>query len=138
MSSVGSTSSYVSFRGEDGVDLNDALDMLYKDIQQNLNLSQCSVRNMARLREDDEFKDCVPIHFAVLDYVDILNELFNELKKVSSDVLGKPPKDLKDWYKEECLKRKELIKKQKEEKKEEQKQMKDVEKQMKGLEIIKE
>jgi len=82
MSSVGSTSSYVSFRGEDGVDLNDALDMLYKDIQQNLNLSQCSVRNMARLREDDEFKDCVPIHFAVLDYVDILNELFNELKKV--------------------------------------------------------
>jgi ATP-dependent protease HslVU (ClpYQ) peptidase subunit len=138
MSSVGSTSSYVSFRGEDGVDLNDALDMLYKDIQQNLNLSQCSVRNMARLREDDEFKDCVPIHFAVLDYVDILNELFNELKKVSSDVLGKTPKDLKDWYKEECLKRKELIKKQKEEKKEEQKQMKDMEKQMKGLEIIKE
>jgi len=115
MSSVGSCASYVSFRGQDEVDLNDVLDELYRDIQHNLNASQCSVRNMARLREDDEFRDCVPIHFAVLDYVDILTGLFNELKQVSKDVLGKPPKDDKEWYKKECENRKERIKRAKEE-----------------------
>ena len=58
MSSVGSCASYVSFRGDDGVDLNECLDELYRDIQSNLNDSQCSVRTMARLKEDDDFKEC--------------------------------------------------------------------------------
>ena len=111
MSSIGSSSSTViSFRGEDGVDLDQALaDELHREIQSNLNDSQCSVREMSRLREDDEFKDCVPIHLAILDYCDVLTGLFSELTQVSKDVLGKPGKDDKEWYKEKCDKRKEKI-----------------------------
>jgi len=138
MSSVGSCSSFVSFRGEEGIDLNDCLDQLYRDIQKNLNESQCSVRNMARLKEDDDFRECVPIHFAVLDYVDILSGLFTELAAVSKDVLGKPGKDDKDWYKKECDLRKQRIKKQKEDAKKSKDEEKELLKKTKQLEVINE
>ena len=138
MSSVGSCASYVSFRGEDGVDLDEALDELYREIQHNLNHSQVSVREMARLKEDDDFKDCVPIHFAVLDYCDVLSGLFNELKQVSKDVLGKPAKDDKDWYKNQCDERKERIKKAKDDAREEAKKEKELIAKAKQLAIINE
>jgi hypothetical protein len=137
MSSVGSCSSFVSFRGEEEVDLNDCLDQLYRDIQKNLNESQCSVRSMARLKEDDEFRDCVPIHFAVLDYVDILSGLFNELAQVSKDVLGKPGKDDKEWFKKECDLRKDRIKKMRDEAKKLRDEARLIKK-TKELEVIKE
>ena len=139
MSSVGSScSTVVSFRGEDGVDLDQALDELYREIQHNLNHSQVSVREMARLKEDDDFKDCVPIHFAVLDYVDVLTDLFSELKQVSKDVLGKPGKDDKDEYKKMCDARKERIKKAKDDAREEAKKEKQLIAKAKQLAIIKE
>jgi len=138
MSSVGSCASYVSFRGEDGVDLDEALDELYREIQHNLNHSQVSVREMARLKEDDDFKDCVPIHFAVLDYCDVLSGLFNELKQVSKDVLGKPAKDDKDWYKNQCDERKGRIKKAKDDAREEAKKEKELIAKAKQLAIINE
>ena len=138
MSSVGSCASYVSFRGEDGVDLDEALDELYREIQHNLNHSQVSVREMARLKEDDDFKDCVPIHFAVLDYCDVLSGLFNELKQVSKDVLGKPAKDDKDWYKNQCDERKGRIKKAKDDAREKAKKEKELIAKAKQLAIINE
>ena len=136
MSSVGSCASVVSFRGEDGVDLNDCLDELYREIQSNLNDSQCSVRTMARLKEDDEFKECVPIHFAVLHYVNVLTDLFNELKQVSKDVLGRPGKEDKDWYKKQCDERKERIAKAKADAKKQAAEAKELMKNAKKLNII--
>ena len=136
MSSVGSCASVVSFRGEDGVDLNDCLDELYREIQSNLNDSQCSVRTMARIKEDDEFKECVPIHFAVLHYVDVLTDLFNELKQVSKDVLGRPGKEDKDWYKKQCDERKERIAKAKADAKKQVAEAKELMKKAKKLNII--
>jgi hypothetical protein len=136
MSSVGSCASVVSFRGEDGVDLNDCLDELYREIQSNLNDSQCSVRTMARLKEDDEFKECVPIHFAVLHYVNVLTDLFNELKQVSKDVLGRPGKEDKDWYKKQCDERKERIAKAKADAKKQAAEAKELMKKAKKLNII--
>jgi len=139
MSSIGSScSTIISFRGEEEVDLDQALDSVYHDIQQNLNHSQCSVREMARLQDDDLFRDCVPIHFAILDYVDVLSGLFDELKQVSKDVLGKPGKDDRDWYKEECKKRKDLQKMEKDKIKKEADAQKEALKQLKQLDIIKE
>jgi|GEM_PF-5192803 len=139
MSSVGSScSTFVSFRGEDGVDLDQALDELYREIQTNLNHSQCSVREMARLNEDDLFRDCVPVHFGILDYVDVLSGLFNELTQVSKEVLGKPGKSDRDWYKAQCDERKERIAKAKAEAKEEAKKEKELMKKAKELEIINE
>ena len=120
---------------DDEVDLAQALDQLYREIQQNLNHSQVSVREMSRLADDDEFKDCVPIHFAVLDYCDVLSGLFGELTQVSKDVLGKPGKDDKDWFKNQCDERKERIAKVKAEAKEEAKKEKELLKQVKLLGI---
>ena len=80
MSSIGSaTSTIISYGGEE-VELSDALDELYKDIQQNLNHSQCSIRELARLREDDDFRDCICVDFAIQDYVEHLTTLFSEQK----------------------------------------------------------
>ena len=139
MSSVGSScSTFVSFRGDDGVDLDQALDELYREIQNNLNHSQVTVREMARLKEDEEFFECVPIHFAVLDYCDVLSGLFNELKEVSKDVLGKPGKNDRDWFKKQCDERKERIKKAKDDAREEAKKEKELMKKVKELQIIKE
>ena len=136
MSSVGSScSTMISFRGEDGVDLDQALDELYREIQNNLNDSQCSVREMARLREDDEFMDCVPIHFAILDYAEVLTGLFAELKQVSKDVLGKPDKDDKETFKKMCDDRKTRIAKARAEAKKLEKQEKELIKQVKLLGI---
>ena len=75
------------------------MDELYKDVQQNLNNSQCSVRELARLTEDDDYIECLNVHWTVCQYVDILSELFKELKDVSKQVLGPCPKDLKDEVK---------------------------------------
>ena len=139
MSSVGSScSTFVSFRGDEEVDLDQALDQLYREIQSNLNHSQVSVREMSRLSEDDEFIECVPIHFAVLDYVDALTGLFSELKEVSKDVLGKPGKDDKDEYKKMCDARKERIKKAKDDAKKQASDETQLMKKVKELQIIKE
>ena len=139
MSSIGSaTSTVISYGGEE-VDLDTALSDLYKSIQQNLNHSQCSVREMARLREDDLFFDCLPIHFAICDYVDILNDLFKQLLDISSQVLGKPNKDEKEDYKKAIEERKERKKKEKEHAKQEAKQAKEKElKEQEKLKSIKE
>jgi len=128
----------VSFRGDEEVDLDQALDQLYREIQSNLNHSQVSVREMSRLSEDDEFIECVPIHFAVLDYVDALTGLFSELKEVSKDVLGKPGKDDKDEYKKMCDARKERIKKAKDDAKKQASDETQLMKKVKELQIIKE
>ena len=98
--------------------------------------SQCSVRTMARLKEDDEFKECMPIHFAVLHYVNVLTDLFNELKQVSKDVLGRPGKEDKDWYKKQCDERKERIAKAKADAKKQAAEAKELMKKAKKLNII--
>jgi hypothetical protein len=99
MSSIGSCTSFVSFRGDCEIDLETCLDELYKDVQQNLNNSQCSVRELARLTEDDDYIECLGVHWAVVDYVDVLADLFKELKEVSKQVLGPCPKQLREEVK---------------------------------------
>ena len=134
MSSVGSCASFVSFRGGDEIDLETCLDELYKDVQQNLNNSQCSVRELARLTEDDDYIECLQVHYSVCDYVDILSELFKELKDVSKQVLGPCPKDLKDEVKKLTTDRKARLLKAKDDAKKE----KDLIKQAEKLKIIQE
>lgn len=130
MSSVGSTTStIVSFRGNEDMELEDALDELYRDIQHNLNHSQCVVRQLAACPEQDcDFLEAVTIQFQLEDYVDILLELFSELKDISKQTLGKPPVEHKEEYKKMVNDRKEKLKKEKDEQKELVKQMKVLEK----------
>lgn len=116
MSSIGSTTStLISFRGEDEVDLNDALDTLFKELQDNLNHCHCSVRLLAQCEERNEtFMEAAGYDFEIQDYVDVLLSLFKELKSVSKQTLGKPPANLKEEYKQMCEKRKEDKKREKE------------------------
>jgi hypothetical protein len=66
----------------------------------------------------------------------VLTGLFDELKLVSKDVLGKPDKSNKEWYKKQCDDRKESIKKMKADQKEEEKKEKELLKKAKSLGII--
>ena len=106
MSVCSNSSSIVSFRGNDEIDLESCLDTLYRDIQKNLNYSQNSIRELARGCEDDNFIENVKVHFELLDYVELLEDLFSELKDVSKQVLGKPEADEKVAYKKMCDDRK--------------------------------
>jgi hypothetical protein len=132
MSSIGSNAStIVSFRGEE-IELDEALDALYREIQTNLNRSQCAVRSLACCEErNDTFLEAVGIYFEIDDHVESLFDLFRELQTVSKQCLGKPPKDLKDEYKKLCDDRKASKKQQKDEAKELQK----LQKQVKLMEI---
>ena len=112
MSSISSsTSTIISFRGDDGVDLDEALRVLYTEIQQNLNYSQCSIRQLAIVEEQDsDFIEAANIYFELDDYVDTLLDLFSELKMVSKQCLGKPPQEFKEEYNKMCNDRKEAKK----------------------------
>jgi hypothetical protein len=135
MSSVGSNSSVVSFRGNDEVDLDEALRELYSDLQSNLNSSQCTIRTLSLCEErSDTFIEAVCIYHELNDFIDVLMELFDELKDVSLQCLGPCPKEHKIEFKALVDARKEKKKKEKDDKKLMMKQLKELEK----LEKIKE
>jgi hypothetical protein len=112
MSSIGSTcSSMVSFRGEDEVDVSEALDVLFKEMQENLNGCHCSVRQLAMSEERaDTYMEAAEHHFAIEDYANVLTVLFKELKSVSKQVLGTCPSQYKDEFKALQEKRKQAKK----------------------------
>jgi hypothetical protein len=98
MSSVGSNTSSIAFRGEE-IDLSDALDLLFKDLQENLNHCHCAVRQLAQCEDRaDTYLEAAEFDFQIQDFVDELSGLFKELKHVSKDVLGKPPPEYKNLY----------------------------------------
>jgi hypothetical protein len=125
MSSVGSsTSTIVSFRGSE-MELDEALDQLYRSIQEQLNYSQCSIRQLACSSEqDDDFLEATKIHFELDDHVLSLLAMFKELQSVSKQCLGPCPKNLKEEYKKMCDDRTSEKKKEKANLKEMEKQMK--------------
>ncbi len=131
MSSIGSsTSTIASFRGDDGVDLDEALRVLYTEIQQNLNYSQCSIRQLAICGEQDsDFIEAANIYFELDDYADTLLDLFSELKAVSKQCLGKPPPECKEQYAK-------MLNDRKEAKKQAKQQAKEAEKKIKMMDII--
>ena len=132
MSISSSTSTIISFRGDDEVDLDTALNELYGEMQQQLNYSQCAIRQLAACPEQDgDFIEAVKIYFELDDYVEQLLSLFKELQGVSKQCLGKCPKDLKLEYDKMVSDRKERKKREKEE-------AKQLAKQIKSMEIINE
>jgi hypothetical protein len=125
MSSVGSTTStIISFRGSE-MELDEALDALYSEIQQQLNHSQCSIRSLACCEErNDTFIEAVGIYHELDDHVLALLDMFKELQNVSKQCLGPVPKEHKDEYKKMTEDRKARKKKEKDDMKLLEKQMK--------------
>lgn len=103
-----SNATSISFRGEE-VDVSEALDVLFRDIQEQLNHCHCAVRQLAQCEERaDTFMEAAEYDFEIQDFVTSLVDLFKELKTVSKDVLGKVPAEYKDEYKMNVEKRKKL------------------------------
>ena len=114
MSTTSSASTIVSFRGEE-LELEQALDKLYRDIQENLNISQCSVRQLAVIPEqDDDFLEAAKVYLDIEGYVEMLLKLFKELRAVSKQVLGPCPKELKVEFADLLAQRKEEAAQEKE------------------------
>ena len=117
MSVCSNSSSIVSFRGEE-IDVNDALDTLFKDLQQKLNYCHSTVRTLVMSEDRDESYIETAAHvWEIEDYTDVLDELFGELRTVAKEILGKCPADEKEEFKKLSDKRKEEKKRAKEAKK---------------------
>ena len=117
MSVCSNSSSIVSFRGEE-IDVNDALDTLFKDLQQKLNYCHSTVRTLVMSEDRDENYIETAAHvWEIEDYTDVLDELFGELRTVAKEILGKCPADEKEEFKKISDKRKEDKKRAKEAKK---------------------
>ena len=97
----------VSVFGEEVI-LEKAIDDIFIKIQDNINNTHCSVRNMCMdLERDNDFKISYEHHDTICTYVDDLAMLFKELKSVSSQVLGKPDTtEDKQWLKEKIERKK--------------------------------
>lgn len=132
MSQMSTASSIVSFRDEE-IEFDEAIDELFKEIQQNFNNIHATIRNLA-MSEDrcDTYQEKLDIHFSIIDYIETVNESFDELNGVSKQVVGKPVGDEEKKY------LKDTIQKRKEEKqrlKEEAKRLKELEKQTSNLKL---
>jgi hypothetical protein len=123
MSTKSNASTIVSFRGEE-IELDNCLNDLYREIQHQLNHSQCAVRQLAASDERNEsFLEAVEIFFEIDDHVESLLTMFKELQNVSKQCLGPVPKEHKNEYKKMCDSRKEKKKREKLEMKEMEKQI---------------
>jgi hypothetical protein len=131
-SSISSNAStVVSFRDEE-IDLDEALRVLYQELQENLNHSQCSIRQLSMCSErNDDFIEAANIYLELNDYIDVLLDLFTELKSVSKQCLGKPPQEVKEEFNK-------MLNDRKEKKKQAKQQAKEAEKKVKMMDIIQE
>ena len=83
----------VSYYGEE-LPLDEALDECFRSLQDNLNSTHCVVRELAMTADQGEsYSFALNKVLLVHDSIDIMNEIFKELKGVVSQVIGKPPKD---------------------------------------------
>ena len=97
-SSNGSSQS-VSVFGQEA-ELEVATDTIFKELQNTLNQTHCAIRQLLQIEErNDTFLEAAEIHHDIADFSQEFAELMKELSKVSSQVLGKCPKELKGEYK---------------------------------------
>ena len=91
----------VSFRGNNEADLEQSLDIVFRELQENLNTTHCVVRSLAMSSEQDaDYKEETKMSFQMNDCVDDMQTLFKELKTVVKQLVGKPPTDAdKTWLK---------------------------------------
>ena len=101
----------VNFQGVE-MSLEQALDETIRGVQNNLNELQCALRNLAAVEEqsveqDEDFKNAVELEDTTVDLVEGLVSLLEELPRIAAEIRGKCPKELKEWYAGQKLRRKE-------------------------------
>ena len=101
----------VSFCGDE-VEFEEAVDKVYKEIQTFVNDTQCGVRELALIEERGEtYMVALDVWHDLDVAIDGVLFLFKELRSISKQYLGKPPKELKnevkakieDWKKRAAL-----------------------------------
>lgn len=116
VSSNGSSIS-INYNGQE-MDMEGMLDETIRGIQHFLNDLQMTLRNVAASDDrNDDFPEIVELTDRIEDDVDNMILLFEDLKTVANQIRGKTPPDMKDWYLDHKLKRKEQKQKEKAEKK---------------------
>ena len=89
----------VSYFGET-VDFDTMCDSAFRDLQTHLNDIHGKVRELAMVEsQDDDFLVALDCHLQIKDGIEGISELLKELAKVSKEVLGKVPLELKEQVK---------------------------------------
>ena len=91
----------VSYCGSE-VSLESAVDSCFKSLQKHLNNSQCSLRSLAMLvDQDNDFKSAVRLGYEITEDVNGMQALFKELKSLVRQITPKPESDEeKQWAKD--------------------------------------
>ena len=132
MSQMSTSSSIVSFRGDNEASFDEAIDTLFRETQTNFNQIHMYVRMLGQAEDrNEDYIEMAKTHFSILDYIDSVNDSFKELKCVLKQVMGKCPTECKDEYQKLV----ETRKQEAENKKNEAKRLKELEKQTAKLEI---
>ena len=116
MSSISSSMSNmsVSYCGSE-MPIEQALDECFTQLIEYQNHLHCYVRELCMMEEqDNSYMEGLAKVLVIHDNIDQTSELFKELKSVCSQVLGKPPKELKDEAKKMLDEHKEEKKRKKE------------------------
>ena len=96
--STTSNATNVTYNGTE-MPLDQALDEVFALIQSNINHSHSTTRQIAMADErDEDYLVVGEFNWRLGCYVDELNGLFKDLKKISKSVLGKCPPELKSEY----------------------------------------
>lgn len=91
MSQCSTASSQVSFRGENGIDLEQALDQNIRELQRFLNSLQCSLRQINMGYEQDlEYADALKEADNCEECIDDMQYLFQELRDICYQLVGEP------------------------------------------------
>ena len=96
--STTSNATTVTYHGTE-MPLDQAIDDVFGLIQGNINHSHSTIRQVAMADErDEDYLVIGEFNWRLSCYVDELNSLFKDLKKISKSVLGKCPPELKVEY----------------------------------------
>ena len=106
MSVCSTVSQSVSCFGNDDVDLEVATDTIFKDLQNTLNQTHCSIRELVMIEERNEtYIEAVTIFHDIKDYTEQFSNLMKELAKVALQIVGKCPPEMKEEYRNYLIKR---------------------------------
>ncbi|MEY3393472.1 MAG: hypothetical protein RL498_392 [Pseudomonadota bacterium] len=123
---MSTASSIVSFRGDSEADFEESCNLLFREVQQNLNSIHSTIRNLAMSEDrNDTFQETCDIHFQIVDYIETLYETFDELNGISKQIVGKPQNDEEKKYLKDVTEKR---KQDKQRAKEEAKRLKELEK----------
>ena len=113
-----SNATTVIYDGEE-IDFDKAINTAFTEVQEFLNDIHVKIRELSQVPEQDsDYMVAMEINHVISNNIDGITGLQKELKSVSKQVLGKPPKDLK--AKIDTLKKK-WMEEKKDEKKDEKK-----------------